>query len=87
MEFLQVLMTVSDFFLFGYRNHFLEGGFTFEWGASFLSGGGPWGASASIGEVQKNNGMRGAPPIPLPSLGNPAFTQRNYMQAIFFIQL
>ena len=28
----QVLMTVSDFFCFFSRNHFLEGGFTFERG-------------------------------------------------------
>ena len=48
----QVLVTVSDFFLFFFlgiiswkgalfsRSHFLEGGFTFQWGgASFLIGG------------------------------------------------
>ena len=28
----QILMTVSDFFWFFSRNHFLEGGFTFQWG-------------------------------------------------------
>ena len=38
----QVLMTVSDFLRFFSRNHFLEGGFPFQWGvisqlgASFL---------------------------------------------------
>ena len=43
----QVLMTVSDFLKIFSRNHFLEGGFTFQWefvsqmgGASFLSEGG-----------------------------------------------
>ena len=43
----EALMTVSDFLGFFSRNHFLEGGFTFQWvvgvfqlgGASFLSEG------------------------------------------------
>ena len=36
-----VLMTVSDSFFFLVRNHFMEGGFTFQWGSSFLSVGCP----------------------------------------------
>ena len=45
----QVVMTVSNFLRFCSRNHFLEGGFTFQWGwgglvsqmgASFLGEGG-----------------------------------------------
>ena len=34
----QVLMTVSDFSGFFSRNHFLEGGFTFQWGVCFSGG-------------------------------------------------
>ena len=31
------------------RNHFLEGGFTFQWGASFLGGGLPMGEDGGEG--------------------------------------
>ena len=38
----QVIMTVSNFFLFFFSMiNFLEGCFTFQWGASFFSGGCP----------------------------------------------
>ena len=35
-------MTFSDFLGVFSRNHFLEGGFTIQWGASFLGGGHPF---------------------------------------------
>ena len=37
MSEIQVLMTVSDFFVFFSRNYFLEGGFTFQWGGISFS--------------------------------------------------
>ena len=59
MSEIQVLMTVFDFSGVNSRNHFLEGGFTFQWegvvfqlgGASFLSGGASWWGISFVGEV------------------------------------
>ena len=34
----QTLMTASDFSVFFSRNHFLEGGFTCQWGECFSDG-------------------------------------------------
>ena len=58
----QVLMTVSDFWGIFSRNHFLEGGFTFQWGevVSQMGGfivkwGGLWGASILMMGVSKKN--------------------------------
>ena len=70
----QELMTVSGFFS---RNHFLEGGFTFQWGGLIFKWGEgtPLGASALMGDgvFKKNHavwGGGGCPPIP-PTMGNP----------------
>ena len=47
-------MTVSNFWGFFSNNHFLEGGFIFQWGASFLSQGGiPWGHQLWWGGLKK----------------------------------
>ena len=62
----QVLMIFSDFFFcFFSRSHFLEGGFIFQWGASFL------GASALMGGVQKKSSDGVSSPCPPPTMGNP----------------
>ena len=72
----QVLMTIPDFFGFFSRNHFLEGGFTFQWkggcfsvgGFIFMCGGeGGWGCPMrgigfDGGFLKKNNRMEGATP-------------------------
>ena len=50
----QVLMTISDFGVFFPRNHFLEGGFIFQWG----EGRG----------FEKNHGIRVPPHLPSPQL-------------------
>ena len=53
----QVLMTVSFFVCFS-RNHFLEEGFTFQWGLSFLNGEAPHRGTSSLMEgFKKNSGM------------------------------
>ena len=56
----QVLMSFQFFGLFS-RNHFLEGGFIFQWGASFLGGGRghPLGASVLMwrGRGSRNHRM------------------------------
>ena len=79
---IQVLMTVPDFFWIFSWNHFLEGGFTFQWGgASFLRGGGT--PSILMGRISKKiigwgwdgEGGWGVPPMPLhpPTMGNLEF--------------
>ena len=74
----KVLMRVSDFLEIFSRNHFLEWGFTLQWGscfsyrgASFLSGGAPWGASILMGGFQKTVGGGVPPPHTPPHYGKP----------------
>ena len=63
-------MPVSDFFFcFFSRNHFLEGGFTFQWGALILSEGHPMGSisfDGGGGGSKKKMGWEGGTlPCPL----------------------
>ena len=80
----QILMTVSDFSGFFSRNHFLEGGLTFQWGVclsvrgrtSFLSGRGGWALHGGIG-------FDGAPsPCPPPHYGKPWRRQQVWGQVM-----
>ena len=76
----QVLMTVSNFSGIFSRNHFLEGGFTFQWGG----GGGThfdWGFKRKL---QDGGGTPHAPP--LPHYGKPwAYIQHLQCSAKFLI--
>ena len=59
MTEIQVLMAVSDFFGFFSSNHFIEGGFTFQWGASFISWGkGKWGWASTLMQRLSKKFMR-----------------------------
>ena len=76
----QVLMKVSNFLEFFSRNHFLEDGFTFQWGVVFQIEGGfifkwwevPHGDISFDGGLKKKCRMGGAtphaPPPPSPLL-------------------
>ena len=70
-EWNQVLMTVSNFSGFFSRNHFLEGGFTFQWGVVFQFWWGVFKKIIRLGE--------GAPHTT--TMGNPvAANQENWAQ-------
>ena len=56
----QVLMAVSDFSGFFSRNHFLEGGFIFQWGVVFLLGDAPVLCSVGWEGAPAMHGARGA---------------------------
>ena len=63
----QILMTISDFWGF-FRNHFLEGGFAFQW------------LKKIIGWEREG----GTSPMPPPTIGNPGTCNHSYSYRLVY---